>query len=130
MPQPKPTQTAAKQNVIKLESMAFPAEVQGCSCYFAANQQDFEKEKYLYIDDYGNNAYIKINGEMVKFPLEEGDFDPEHFGKVIKNDQYSITIKGEKIKDQEEAMMFRGTMTVEDHAGNRTETPIYGECGC
>lgn len=130
-PQPAATENKAKQQkTLKIENLSFPAEVQSCSCYFATSQEDFEKQKYIYIDDYGNNAYIKINGEIVKFPLEEGDFDPENFGKVIKNDRYTITIKGEKLQDQEEAMMFRGTMTVEDTAGNRTETPIYGECGC
>ena len=117
-------------NLINLESFKFPAEVNGCSCYFAKTKEDFENEKYIYIDDYGNTAFIKIDGKDIKIPMKEGDFDPENFSKVIQNDDITVTITGKKIKEMEEVMMFEGTMTVENKKGEKTVTPIYGECGC
>ncbi|WP_312819950.1 hypothetical protein [Kaistella carnis] len=123
-------QAVGNFNQINLETFKFPAEVSGCSCYFAKTKEDFENEKYIYIDDYGNTAFLKIDGKDVKIPMKEGDFDPENFGKVIKNDDITVTIQGKKIKELEEVMMFEGTMTVENKKGEKTVTPIYGECGC
>lgn len=122
--------TAATLNQINLETFGFPAEVNGCSCYFSKNKEDFDKEKYVYIDDYGNSAFLKIDGKTVKIKMEEGDFDPDNFSKVIKNDEFSVTIEGKKVNELEEVMMFQGTMTVENKKGEKTVTPIYGECGC
>ena len=117
-------------NQINLETFGFPAEVNGCSCYFSKNKEDFDQEKYVYIDDYGNNAYLKIDGKTVKIKMKEGDFDPDNFSKVIKNEEISVTIRGKKVSEMEEVMMFEGTMTVENKKGEKTITPIYGECGC
>ncbi len=115
---------------VKIESFAFPAEVNGCACYFAANKEDFENEKYIYIDDYGNNAFLQVNGKPIKIEMEEGDFDPSDFKKTIKNSEFTITIEGKKIKEMTEVMMFSGIMTVTGADGSATTTPIYGECGC
>ena len=123
-------QTPENLNQIKLETFGFPAEVNGCSCYFAKNKEDFENEKYIYIDDYGNNAFLKVDGNTVKIKMKEGDFDPDNFSKFIKNDNFSVTIQGKKVDELEEVMMFEGTMTVENKKGEKTVTPIYGECGC
>ena len=122
--------TAETLNQINLETFGFPAEVNGCSCYFSKNKEDFDQEKYVYIDDYGNNAYLKIDGKTVKIKMKEGDFDPDNFSKVIKNEEISVTIQGKKVNELEEVMMFEGTMTVENKKGEKTITPIYGECGC
>ena len=122
--------TAENLNQINLETFGFPAEVNGCSCYFSKNKEDFDQEKYIYIDDYGNNAYLKIDGKTVKIKMKEGDFDPDNFSKVIKNEEVSVTIQGKKVNELEEVMMFEGTMTVENKKGEKTITPIYGECGC
>lgn len=124
------TQTLENLNQINLETFGFPAEVNGCSCYFAKNKEEFEKEKYIYIDDYGNNAFLKVDGNPVKIKMKEGDFDPENFSKVIKNDEFTVTIQGKKVSELEEVMMFEGTMTVENKKGEKTITSIYGECGC
>ena len=122
--------TAENLNQINLETFGFPAEVNGCSCYFSKNKEDFDQEKYIYIDDYGNNAYLKIDGKTVKIKMKEGDFDPDNFSKVIKNEEISVTIQGKKVNELEEVMMFEGTMTVENKKGQKTITPMYGECGC
>lgn len=114
-----------------LEKFGFPPEVVGCSCYFAENKADFQNEKYVYVDDYGNSAYIKLNGKLIKITMQEGDFDPSNFDRTIQNESYKIHMTGKKISELEETMMFDGTMTVEDlKTGEKFATPIYGECGC
>ena len=123
-----PAETPLHQ--INLETFGYPPQVNGCSCYFAKDKADFEVEKYIYFDDYGNSAYLQIDGETIKFPMKEGDFDPENFNKKIENAEYTITIVGNKIKDLDEVMMFEGTMTVENKKGEKTVTTIYGECSC
>ena len=113
-----------------LQTFGFPAEVEGCSCYFSKNKNDFDEEKYVYIDDYGNNAYIKLDNKLIKTPMPESDFDPNNFKKSITSDDVTITIEGKKINELEEVMMFQGNLTVKMKNGEIRSTPIYGECGC
>ena len=115
----------------RLDKFGFPEEVEGCSCYFAENKADFEDEKFVYIDDYGNTGYIKIQNKLIKIPMEEGDFDPENFQKTIENADYKVEMKGKKLKEMYEVMMFDGEMTVTDKkTGETATTVIHGECGC
>lgn len=115
----------------KMETFGFPSEVQGCSCYFAQNKSDFENQKYVYVDDYGNNAFIQQNGKLVEIQMEEGDFDPENFEKTIENTNYKVYMKGKNVDKSGEVMMFQGQMIITNKkTGEEILTPIYGECGC
>lgn len=127
---PIPVPADSTLNSLRLDTFGFPAEVSGCSCYFSTNRNDFENGKYVYIDDYGNKAYLKIDGKEIEIKMSEGDFDENNFNKVIKNKEYTVTLKGKKVDELEEVMMFEGSMTVEHKSGAKTVTPIYGECGC
>ncbi|MGZ5197547.1 MAG: hypothetical protein ACXWVZ_06570 [Kaistella sp.] len=125
------TDTVTVKSTLRLETFPMPAEVEGCSCYFAENKANYENEKYVYVDDYGKSAYIKIDGKMIKIPMQEDDLDPSNFTKNIENSDYKINLSGKKINEMDETMMFQGTMTVKDKkTGDRFSTPIYGECGC
>jgi len=115
---------------LNLQTFGFPPEVDGCSCYFSKNKEDFENEKYIYIDDYGKTAYIKMDNKLHKIAMKNDDFDPENFQKEIKNEDQSIKISGKKVKELEEVMMFEGTMEVSLKNGKKSTVPIYGECGC
>ncbi len=114
-----------------LQTFAMPPEVEGCSCYFSKSQEDYDNEQYVYVDDYGNSAYIKLAGKMIKIPMEEGDFDPSNFSKVLEDSNYKISMSGKKTSEQDETMMFQGKLTVFIKKEDRTiTTPIFGECGC
>ena len=116
---------------LKLESFPMPAEVEGCSCYFSENKEQFGNEKYVYVDDYGKNAYFKLDQKMIKIPIKEDGFEPANFSKNFENADYKVSITGKKIDEMDETMMFQGKMTVENiKSGEITSTPIYGECGC
>lgn len=115
---------------LKLQTFGFPPEVDGCSCYFSKNKVDFENEKYIYIDDYGKNAFIKMDNKLQKISIKDDDFDPENFQKEFKNEEVSIKVSGKKVKELEEVMMFEGSMEVTLKNGKKSTVPIYGECGC
>lgn len=116
---------------IAIETFAFPKEIKECSCYFAKNKSDFENEKYIYADDAGKTAYMKIEGKRLAMNLlSSSDMESDdELSKEIENDNYKISVKGKKIK-HEEAMLFDGTITIEKTDGTIVKIPIYGECAC
>ncbi|WP_346986316.1 hypothetical protein [Chryseobacterium sp. POE27] len=116
---------------IAVDTFPFPTEIKECSCYFAKTKADFLAEKYIYADDAGKTAYMKLDGKKISLNLisssdMEGD---EELSKEIENDNYKISVKGKKIKG-EEALLFEGTLTIEKPDGTIVKMPIYGECGC
>lgn len=116
---------------ILVDVFPFPKEIKECSCYFARNKADFEAEKYIYADDAGKTAYMKLDGQRLALNLiSSSDMEAdEELTKEIENDNYKISVKGKKIKG-EEALLFEGTLTIEKPDGTVETMPIYGECGC
>ena len=116
---------------ILVETFPFPKEIKECSCYFAKNKADFEAEKYIYADDAGKTAYMKLDGKRLSMNLiSSSDMESdEELSKEIESDNYKISVKGKKIKG-EEALLFKGTLTIEKPDGTVVTMPIYGECGC
>lgn len=116
---------------ILVENIPFPKEIKECSCYFAKNKADFEAEKYIYADDAGKTAYMKLDGKRLAMNLiSSSDMEvDEELSKEIESDDYKISVKGKKIKG-EEALLFEGTLTIEKTDGTVVTMPIYGECGC
>ncbi|MCW3169199.1 hypothetical protein OMO38_11790 [Chryseobacterium sp. 09-1422] len=116
---------------ILVDVFPFPKEIKECSCYFAKNKADFENEKYIYADDAGKTAYMKLDGKRIAMNLiSSSDMEvDEELTKEIENENYKISVKGKKIKN-EEVLLFEGTLTIEKPDGSKTVIPIYGECGC
>lgn len=122
---------AASNGSISVETFPFPAEIKECSCYFAKNKADFEAEKYIYADDAGKTAYLKLDGKRLALNLiSSSDMEvDEELTKEIENETYKISVKGKKIKG-EEALLFEGSLKIEKADGTSVTLPIYGECGC
>ncbi|MEC3877406.1 hypothetical protein [Chryseobacterium salviniae] len=116
---------------IAVETFPFPTEIKECSCYFAKSKADFLAEKYIYADDAGKTAYMKLDGKRLALNLiSSSDMETdEELSKEIENDDYKISVQGKKIKG-EEALLFEGTLTIEKPDGTVVTMPIYGECGC
>lgn len=121
---------SAPANIL-VDVFPFPKEIKECSCYFAKNKTDFENEKYIYADDAGKTAYMKLDGKRIAMNLiSSSDMEvDEELTKEIENENYKISIKGKKIKN-EEVLLFEGTLTITKPDGSVTTMPIYGECGC
>lgn len=116
---------------IAVETFPFPKEIKECSCYFAKNKADFENEKYIYADDAGKTAYMKLDGKRQAMNLiSSSDLEvDEQLSKEIESGDYKISVQGKKIKG-EEALLFEGTIRIEKPDGTAVTLPIYGECGC
>ncbi|MFN4365742.1 hypothetical protein [Chryseobacterium hispalense] len=123
--------TVIPQGKIAVDTFPFPTEIKECSCYFAKTKADFLAEKYIYADDAGKTAYMKLDGERIALNLiSSSDMEAdEALSKEIEDDDYKISVKGKKIKG-EEALLFEGTLTIEKPDGSIVKMPIYGECGC
>ncbi|KFF07927.1 hypothetical protein [Chryseobacterium luteum] len=123
--------TGTASGKVLVDIIPFPKEIKECSCYFARNKADFEAEKYIYADDAGKTAYMKLDGKRMAMNLiSSSDMEvDEELTKEIESDQYKISVKGKKIKS-EEALLFEGTLTIEKPDGTVETIPIYGECGC
>lgn len=123
--------TNTSSGKISVEEFPFPKEIKECSCYFAKSKADFENEKYIYADDAGKTAYMKLDGKRLAMNLiSSSDMEvDEELSKEIESDDYKISVKGKKIKG-EEALLFKGTITIEKTDGTIVTIPIYGECGC
>ncbi|MCT2561185.1 hypothetical protein [Chryseobacterium herbae] len=123
--------TNAASGKVQVDIIAFPKEIKECSCYFARNKAEFEAEKYIYADDAGKTAYMKLDGQRMAMNLiSSSDMEvDEELTKEIESDNYKISVKGKKIK-HEEALLFEGTLTIEKPDGTVETMPIYGECGC
>ncbi|WP_223606998.1 hypothetical protein [Chryseobacterium sp. OSA05B] len=124
-------QTNAASGKVQVDIIPFPKEIKECSCYFARNKAEFEAEKYIYADDAGKTAYMKLDGKRLAMNLiSSSDMEvDEELTKEIESDNYKISVKGKKIK-HEEALLFEGTLTIEKPDGTVETMPIYGECGC
>jgi hypothetical protein len=113
------------------QKFSFPEEIQGCSCAFAANKEEYDKEIFIFADDYGAKALVKYKGETLEFPMEEGDFDPSHFDRVLKNEKgYTLKMKAIKRNSDPETMVFEGEMTLLTPDGKSIFSTFYGECAC
>lgn len=123
--------TNATSGKVQVDIIPFPKEIKECSCYFARNKAEFEAEKYIYADDAGKTAYMKLDGQRLAMNLiSSSDMEvDEELTKEIESDNYKISVKGKKIK-HEEALLFEGTLTIEKPDGTVETMPIYGECGC
>ena len=121
------------QRSIKLEAFAFPQEIEGCSCYFAVDREQFIKQNYIYVDDYQKNAFLRINGRQIKLGYDKkNEVLPEKSLNInASNPDYKLHLKGKIVEQGEiETALYKGTLTVETMDGKKTETPVYGECGC
>jgi len=116
---------------VMVDIFPFPEEIKECSCYFAKNKSDFENEKYIYADDAGKTAYMKLDGKRLAMNLiSSSDMEADEvLSKEIENENYKISVKGKKVK-HEEALIFEGTLTIEKPDGAVSVMPIYGECEC
>lgn len=118
-------------STLSVQEFSLPEVIQNCSCQFATSHQAYNEGKLVYADDYGNTAYLNIEGKQVEIPMEEGDFDPQDFSKIIENEAYTVQIKTQRTADDVENMRYSGTMEIlEKQTQKRATLPIWGECGC
>lgn len=110
----------------------FPPEIEGCSCYFSNDSAEFKKRAYVYMNDYAQTSFLKINGVLTSFTLTDSKQVSET--KTItkaKSDNYEMTMEViDSIQNGDETWLKTGTIRLTDKAGKTITKPFYGECGC
>jgi hypothetical protein len=110
----------------------FPSEIDGCSCYFSNDSNEFKAGKYIYVNDFADISFLKINGEMVKFKQTKYSKKDSLTTEVQANEgEYELIIrilKGRETGD--ETQLQTGTLILKSKRGKKIVKSFYGECGC
>lgn len=110
----------------------FPPEIDGCSCYFSNDSLEFTKGKYVYMNDFAQTSFLKINGVLTKFTQTEfKEVNKKITVSKARSDKYEMTI--EVINGNEngdETSLKSGKIILKDKNGNTITKAFYGECGC
>lgn len=132
MDKDEPTKEAlSTENELDLQTFSELPELADCNTYIARNEEAYEKGEFIYADDYGNNAYIKIGDKLITIPLDEGDFDPSDNIRTIewKEGNISFDIAPLIAPTGEEEVLFKGVMKIQVD-GKVYQTPVYGKYSC
>lgn len=110
----------------------WPEEIDGCSCYYGRDKDEFSKKTFIYIDNFGDLSYMRIDGQLEKFHLTKADTlsSLEDLLEVWTNDDFEVTIEKRQIDQVDETWQYTGKLTVKSESGILAEEKIYGECGC
>ena len=125
-------QSAEKQTITIETFSTFPPEIDGCSCCFSNNATEFKKGEYIYMNDFAQISFMKINGVLTKFTLTDfQNIDSLNIKAKYKSDNYELIIetKDENQKDSETTIKF-GTIKLTNKKGAIVSRRFYGECGC
>lgn len=108
-------QKADTTKEIHLESFSdFPEEIDGCSCYFSISKNEFKKRNYIFVDDFGDIAFIKIDGKLMRFELTS-NYDDTY---IYKYKDYTLKLEILKRKFIEsELELEKGIITVNTPKG-------------
>ena len=111
---------------------AIPPEIEGCSCYFSNDSTEFKKAEYIYMNDFAQISFLKINGVLTKFT--QTDYKKVSKTTTIakaKSDLYEITVEVKDGKQNGYETSFKsGTIRLTDKNGKTITKTFYGECGC
>jgi hypothetical protein len=115
----------------------FPAEIDGCSCYFSKNETDFKaRKKYSYVDNYEKTAFVKIDGTLIKFVQTNSEMITEtHYKNTYKSENTSqpYTLETDTERENQngdETFLYTGTLKVTNQEGKSVSESFIGECGC
>jgi hypothetical protein len=132
-PENKPAPVTESLLALTIDTFSqFPPEVDGCSCYFANNPADFKNGEYIYMNDFAQTSFMKINGAMVKFTQTEfKKAGADNTTAKYKSGDYALTIQVKTGKASgDETTFASGTITLADKSGRQLTRPFLGECGC
>jgi catabolite regulation protein CreA len=107
----------------------FPPDIDGCSCYFSNDSIDFTNHDYIYVNDFAQISFLKINGVMTKFT--QTDFkkvDNVNTYAKYKSDSYEFTIEVKDGKQSgDETQLKMGKIKLTDKKGNTLIRNFYGD---
>lgn len=110
----------------------FPPEIDGCSCYFSNDSLEFNKSEYIYLNDFAQTSFIKINGVLTKFTQTDIiEVSKTSTVAKAKSDKYEMTIEFSNDKQSgDETSLKSGAIKLTNKNGKTITKIFYGECGC
>jgi len=125
--------TKSEEEVLTIDTFStFPPEIDGCSCYFSNDLTEFKKGEYIYMNDYAQTSFLKINGVLTKFAQTDfKEIDSLNVIAKYKSDKYQMTIESKNgIQNGDETWLKTGTIKLTNKNGKTITKLFYGECGC
>ena len=78
---------------IQLESFSdFPNEIDGCSCCFSKSQEEYKKKMYVFVNDFAVLAFVKIDGKLIRFELQNHDENSNIYYYIHNDDKMKVEI--------------------------------------
>jgi hypothetical protein len=112
---------------------SFPNEIDGCSCYFSNDSTEFQKGIYIYVNDYADISFLKIDSVLTKFRrIEFRQINETTTISKSVNDNYELIIEVKnEVQTGIESNLTFGRITLTHNKTKKTITKtFYGECGC
>lgn len=112
-----------------------PQEIAGCSCFYSIDSTEFKQLKYIYVSDFNELSYMKINGKILQFKQtnqnrkEDGTLEITATCNPYKLFISVKSISGENEQNEEYSREV-GTIVIKDDKGNSVTKTLYGSCGC
>jgi hypothetical protein len=132
IPKTKVESTITSQT-LTLESFTdIPPEIDGGACYFSNDSAEFEHKKYIYVNDFAETSFLKINGKLIRFQQTEYK-DIKHKTVKVKavSKEYLLEIEMTDLdKSSYETTLKTGTIILSDKNGQSIKKSFYGSCGC
>ena len=123
----------SSEQALKLDTFStFPKEIDGCSCYFSKDSIDFNKGNYIYMNNFAQTSFVKINGQLIRFTEKEHKkLDSIHFKVKFSAKNYKMTLESTIGRQNgDETFLETGTINITDMKGRTISNSFYGECGC
>lgn len=127
------TSIKPEQQMLTIDTFStFPPEIEGCGCYFSNDLTAFKNGKYIYMNDFAQTSFLKINGVLTKFTQTDlQEVDSLNVIAKFKGDNYILTVESkDEIQNGDETFLKTGTIKLTDKNGKTIEKTFYGECGC
>lgn len=114
---------------IQLEPFSdFPNEIDGCSCCFSKSQEEYKKKMYVFVNDFAVLAFVKIDGKLIRFELQNHDENRNIYYYIHNDDKMKVEII-KKTTNEDEIVVIEGLITIDTLKGN-VKQKFIGECGC
>lgn len=121
----------AKETITMETFSDFPPEIIGCSCYFSNDSIEFKQGEYIYMKDFSQTSFLKINGVLTKFTQTELNINGATTIAKAKSDQFEMTIEiNDGAPSDYEVSQKTGVIKLSDQKGNSITKTFFGECGC
>lgn len=91
----------------------------GCACAYALDWDSFERNQFIYVNDYGTRELLFINNELVELDITTPQINAFKVDEIVYEE-----------KQTEEVFRKSGVLKITSKNGFYLEVDFVGECGC